>query len=135
MEEFIVWYSDGQNSFSKEFTLDELIANDHFDYISDSPLLKDYKVIEIRQSVGLNDINNNKIYADCSIVEFESDCLDKNIRRYGFFTYNVERLQYMISTRYISQYENIEWIISHKNLTNIKIIDTIQENKLGLIKE
>ena len=49
MNEFIVWYSNDINKdkFSKEFTLQELISQDHCDYISDSPLLVNYKVDSI----------------------------------------------------------------------------------------
>lgn len=131
MKEFIVWYSNGTDKFNKEFTLDDLISQLHYDEICDSPLLKDYKVIEICQSVGLKDINNNKIYADCSIVEFQWANRFRNIQTdWGVFKYDLDYLQYLI-------YEENEDInkSSIKEVFNIKIIDTIQENKLGLIKE
>ena len=129
MKEFIVWYSNGTDKFNKEFTLDDLISQLHYDEICDSPLLKDYKVIEICQSVGLEDISNNKIYADCSIVEFQWVNGFGNIQTdWGVFKYDLDYMQYLI-------YEENEDInkSSIKEVFNIKIIDTIQKNKLGLM--
>lgn len=131
MKEFIVWYSNGTDKFNKEFTLDDLISQLHYDEICDSPLLKDYKVIEICQSVGLKDINNNKIYADCSIVEFEWKI--SGFKKVGYFYYSNEDLCYM--AKGVSEYTSDVLFYDKHTMKNFKIIDTIQENKLGLIKE
>ena len=137
MKEFIVWYSNGTDKFSKEFTLDDLISQLHYDEICDSPLLKDYKVIEICQSVGLEDISNNKIYADCSIVEFEliinPVCRTVVLNRKGVFKYDKDLCAYIIEC--IDEDRILIFSTSFKHIKSIKIIDTIQENKLGLIKE
>ena len=137
MKEFIVWYSNGTDKFNKEFTLDDLISQLHYDEICDSPLLKDYKVIEICQSVGLEDISNNKIYADCSIVEFEliinPVCRTVVLNRKGVFKYDKDLCAYIIE--WIDEDRILIFSTSFKHIKNIKIIDTIQENKLGLIKE
>ena len=55
-------YSDGTNTFEKAFTLGEIEQGLQFDEISDSPLLKNYKIIYKRQYTGLEDINNQEIY-------------------------------------------------------------------------
>ena len=137
MKEFIVWYSNGTDKFNKEFTLDDLISQLHYDEICDSPLLKDYKVIEICQSVGLKDINNNKIYADCSIVEFgfigfgES----KIVTYQGFAKWNSDKYRYDIEV--ISHSDRFVFDLGKciDRISNLKIIDTMQENKLGLINK
>ena len=80
--------------------------------------------------IGKTDINNKKIYADCSIVEFfypSNHILEVFNKEIGVFKYDKERLQYLI-------YGNDGERYDIKGLKNIKIIDTIQENKLGLIK-
>jgi len=95
----------------------------------------DFKILSKHQLIGLKDVNNLDVIPDCSIFEFEHKYLDSNIQRYGYFHYNNELTRYDIITRYISKNENLQWPIVHSNdIKNIKIIDTIQENKLGLIK-
>jgi len=49
MKKFIVWYSNDINKdkFSMEFTLQELISQNHLDHISDSKQLVNYKVDSI----------------------------------------------------------------------------------------
>ena len=128
MNEFIVWYSSdvNENKFSEEFTLEQLIKQDHLDYISDSKMLKNYKVDSINSGVGLKDINGKSIYADSSIVEFEHK--DKKLQ--GFFRYSKMRLSYVIEDLYNDMGE----MVYDGSQNNFKTIDTIQENKLGLMK-
>lgn len=132
MNKFIVWYSNDINKdkFSKEFTLQELISQDHFDYISDSPLLVNYKIDSINDDIGLKDINGKNIYADSSIVEFKNSQLWNKYN--GIFFYNKEKLCYQI--KIIDGIRNNEIIPYDRYCSDFKIIDTIQENKLGLIK-
>jgi len=132
MNEFIVWYSNDINEkkFSKEFTLQELISQDHYDYISDSPLLVNYKVDSINRGIGLKDINGKNIYADSSIVEFKNSQLWNKYN--GIFFYNKQKLCYQI--KIIGSIRNNGVIPYDKYCSDFKIIDTIQENKLGLIK-
>ena len=137
MNKFIVWYSNdiNEDKFSMEFSLQELIAQDHLDYVSDSKQLVNYKVDSINNGIGLKDINNKKIYTDSSIVEFKHKTLvDKVI---GYFTFaNDEYLRYEIKILRINpSVKNKDNFVFAKSLfSDIKIIDTIQENKLGLIK-
>ena len=55
-------YSDGTNTFEKAFTLDEIEQGLQFDEISDSPLLKNYKIVYKRQYVNRKDKNDKEIY-------------------------------------------------------------------------
>ena len=136
MNEFIVWYSNDINKdkFSKEFTLQELISQDHYDYISDSPLLVNYKVDSINRGIGLKDTNGKSIYADSSIVEFIAKRLGKpNIKTIGIFKYSDVSLRYNIELiTAIGDYDLFAY--DDINMSQFEIIDTMQENKLGLIK-
>lgn len=78
----------------------------------------------------LKDINGKSIYADSSIVEFKNSQLWNKYN--GIFFYNKERLCYQI--RIIDGVRNSEIIPYDRYSSDFKIIDTIQENKLGLIK-
>lgn len=136
MENFIVWYSDenNKNKFSEEFTLDELISQNHLNIISNSPLLRNFKIDNINRGVGLKDTEGNEIYVDCSIVKFIYKDLktEENTKLYGYFTWNDEDLRYEIDILNPSLYVCLNYKVSL--YIQIKIIDTLQENKLGLIK-
>ena len=85
---------------------------------------------KIFKPIGIKDINNNPIYADCSIVEFEFfETLDNMINIKGYFQYHKESLSYLV---YIFEYKRRIEFLQYR-MRNFKIIDTIQENKLGLI--
>jgi len=130
MNDYIVWYSDenNQNMFSEEFTLEQLINQDHLDIVSDSPFLRNFKIDNICNGIGIKDINKKQIYADCSIVEIEYLTKEWN-KATGYFKYINSELGYCF------QVGEKLYIRIHKLIfKNIKIIDSIQENKLGLIK-
>tara|TARA_R110001606_G_scaffold2504_5_gene10998 strand:+ start:9539 stop:9853 length:315 start_codon:yes stop_codon:yes gene_type:complete len=95
--------------------------------------------------IGLKDIAGNKIFKDSSIVEFElkdfcpckimeMDCECEIYTKYrGYFTFNYNQLAYdivLLNNKKIKTVYNRKF----KNIKNIKIIDTIQKNKLALIK-
>lgn len=86
--------------------------------------------VESVENVEKLDINNKDIYADSSIIEFRCDIWGNSISpNVGHFEFNSNTLRYVIVSlcgRRIPY--DMEYI------HGLKIIDTIQENKLGLIK-
>ena len=88
----------------------------------------DYIELE-KKDIGLKDINGKSIYADSSIVEFKN--IGSNYT--GYFTFDLVKLCYKIIVLDIKSVRK-EFIFNSNNIENIKIIDTIQQNKLGLIK-
>lgn len=79
--------------------------------------------------IGKKDIEGNKIYADRSIVEFQ-DALGIDCQ--GYLSLDTKSLQYYIVILNNELLENVR--TDNYDLFEFKIIDTIQENKLGLIK-
>ena len=109
--------------------------------------LLDYIELE-KNDIGLKDINGKSIYADCSIVEFEHKYRTRtrtfngflNSQSFakeqcellqGFFTWNSDKLRYEIDILNHDFFICLDFVSTMKNF---KIIDTIQENRLGLIK-
>ena len=102
--------------------------------------LLDYIELE-KNDTGLKDINGKSIYADSSIVEFTNN---NNKKQYqGYFKYDLyhQRMFFWFlccvrdnkSFGYLGEgLDRVEYLPCA--MTNFKIIDTIQENKLGLIK-
>ena len=90
--------------------------------------LLDYIELE-KNDTGLKDINGKNVYADSSIVEFKNIGSNYN----GYFTFDIVKLCYKVIVLDIKSVRK-EFIFNSNNIENIKIIDTIQENKLGLIK-
>ncbi len=84
-----------------------------------------HKLVKEKDYIGKKDINDEKIYADSSIVELEY-MTDKYK---GTISYNNDFCCYQIILMDTDDKVSINDFVS-----NIKIIDTIQENKLGLIK-
>jgi hypothetical protein len=76
--------------------------------------------------LGIKDINELEIYENSSIVELEylTNTWQKAI---GYFTYDVKTFSYILM---ISKSLSIH--IGKFQYRNIKIVDTIQENKLKL---
>ncbi len=77
-----------------------------------------------------DDIEGNKIYADCSIVEFDYKTISHSEKRICIFTYDDYTSRYWL--RYAGDVGTFEF--DTERCKNIKIIDTVQENKLKLIK-
>lgn len=142
MNEFIVWDKDNyfgedthfheldrflEDGLSVHFEKDNglvIIEYDVDDYQYPKPL-----EIETFQYIGKKDIEGNKIYADCNIVEFE---IYGDIYK-GYFKYSKKHLAYVFN--FIGK--RISYTINptfNQDWSNFKIIDTIQQNKLGLIK-
>lgn len=143
MNEFIVWHNNSEQFYysnDEAYILKEIdgklfvVEMDNFYNFRN---IEEFIIGKAMQYIGKKDINNQKIYADCSIVEFEIILRDadgkvvyKN-KNTGYFTYRKDLLRYVI--KYTSCEERgIKLYSDH--ITNLKIIDTIQENKLGLIE-
>lgn len=126
MNKFVVWDKKNKRFLDgDEFAIDD--NGKVYNWDSDS-CLKPFKLnMELLNYIGKNDINNNKIYADCSIVKLGDDI--------GFIKYS----PFLSANVFISlSYYKTEQPLmecSLFNINNMEIIDTIQENKLGLIKE
>lgn len=92
---------------------------------------------EIFNYIGKKDINGNKIYADCSIVQMEwkDNRYSKAKKEYGYFSENKEKhcLEFIIIAN-CKQVKKINFVNHIDFILSLKIIDTIQKNKLGLIK-
>ena len=126
MNEFIVWDLKSE-SFRQIIKID--FINMYFQLESMSS--DDYKVnlndLTTHTFIGKTDTQGNKIYADSSIVEFEH----KNHSSYntfklkGVFKFNMKELRYFIEC--FTGHK-----ISYDSKQKFKIIDTLQENKLGL---
>lgn len=94
--------------------------------------LLDYIELE-KNDIGLKDINGKSIYADSSIVEFDYKYLSGLVEKcIGCFIYDKKQLLYTIKLVGTPSENCIDYLKS--SMSNFKIIDTIQENKLGLIK-
>ena len=150
MNEFIVW--DKELEFFGESNKYLINCNgDLFFDNNDKYLYNQTDKLVACNYIGLKDINNNKIYADCSIVEFDFEYKSTQPKRLenglsqstvysqiqktklkGWFEYNNEELRYEINILNDSDFICLWYQIG--DMRNLKIIDTIQENKLGLIK-
>jgi len=85
------------------------------------------------EGIGLKDINDKPIYADSSIFEFDyfGDILT------GYFTYDKKYLSFLIRILTIGECAVMSFAdkVWNNSIKNFKIIDTIQENSMGLIKD
>lgn len=89
---------------------------------------EDYDVT-VHKYIGKTDINNKKIYANSSIFNFGYSV--EKAKHIGYFFFCDELLSYKI--KIVSKKFKGETFIYDGSIRNIKIIDTIQENKLNLI--
>lgn len=77
---------------------------------------------DICKFIGIKDINGDKIYTDSSIVESCNGIV-------GFITYHDSSFSYVFK----SINSEINYTLNKETIKSMKIIDTIQENKLGLV--
>lgn len=119
MSEYIFW-DKFREKFSEDLIVSGITVNEIFEEC------EDWKAFIY---IGLNDISDNKIYADSSIVEFEYYIKEQFFKGIGYITYIKNLCCYCICT-----FNKLSTTIAETEFLNFKIIDTIQENKLGLIK-
>lgn len=142
MNGFIVWDKVAR-CFAQNICLEADLLQDGISY---SLEVKE-DLYELFFAIGLTDVDGKKIYAESSIVEFD---FKGNMIR-GVFRYHKRSLSYKIqileNTEFILnmmllgfislQGDEIEDALLQYNsdfAKHLKIIDTIQENKQGLIK-
>lgn len=123
MNEFIVWDKDIKIWIDESYPI--FINGSGFLCIqrNDKQMVLENDC-EVFKPIGITDINNKKIYADCSIVEFDYIKSDNSIKKlWGYFSYNKKRLcyQFIISARERYDYTSID-------IRNPKIIGTLQQN-------
>jgi len=133
IEDFIIWDKLNNQFLDCDLVNGIVFCNGKFSYVSRRGAIHNdlfAEEVEFFSYVGIDDIDMQRVYADCSIVEFEWGQNKHNI--IGYFTYNKEYLCYEIIM--INAQKGKSMCYAPHNCFNIKIIDTIQENKLGLIK-
>ena len=119
MKDFIVWDKIAKE-FADNICLDAELLKDGISY---SLEVKE-ELFELFYPIGLKDINGKTIYADSSIVEY-------GIQKWKVI-YNVFQMSYELECVSNKSLSNMRLTGAYQN--QLKIIDTIQENKLGLIK-
>lgn len=136
MNEFIVWDKETQ-TFHEIYSID-FLNNLCNCYLGNICLDNEGSIFPY---IGKKDINDKKIYSGSSIVEFEYCYEDYGWQDFvGYFYYDSDLLQYRLKcyeTNTDSDFKkgSLYVMTFEKSRTrNFKIIDTIQENKLGLIK-
>jgi len=128
MNEFIAWDENDKRFYS--FNLKELYDEGCETVLSsDSKHLGKYNVFPydgmgIFNYIDKTDIDGNKIYADCSIVEFEY-ISEKQI---GVFIYSNSISGYKIRVSKKDTWD--EWLnINYNDMKNFKVIGTLQQDK------
>ena len=141
MNNFIVWDKEYKEFYNKDtdfFKLQkgrtELYSmNEQYPYSDISMAFTIFDLIEdddfeVLEDIGIKDINDNNIYADCSIVTARVN--DENIQEYKII-FSKNRMAYVLK---ILNSVDIFTFLNNK-IEILEVIDTVQENKLGLIKE
>lgn len=136
MNEFIIWDKDRKIFTTSADSIKKIVLTSHYG-IWDMKN-EDTPNATIHNYVGIKDTEDKSIYADCSIVEFLKDGCIVN----AYFIFCEKTLSYSVME--IENNSPITGVMKHSypyciyydwmDDKNIKIIDTIQENKLGLIK-
>ena len=122
MDELIEW-SEELKMFSNSKTLKDLLREDTYDE-------HEINEVEYFHYIRKTDINNEKIYADCSVVEIKYNTSVSLKCIIGTFKYNSDCLCYEFInsdsksfTNKIVRFDEITFNRSH-----LKIIGTLQEN-------
>lgn len=89
---------------------------------------------ELIKNIDLKDINEKSIYADSCIVEFDKCSQDGHSEQLKGFIRESSPMIFQIVILDNDIWNVLYWHEFRHSIKNLKIIDTIQENKLGLIK-
>ena len=125
MKYFIVWDKISEE-FADNICLDAELLQDGISY---SLEVKE-ELFELFYPIGLTDINGKSIYIDSSICKVNYFSSSDWISDYCYFSFDTENLRYIVHL--INEKEIVDYESSYFDC--FEIIDTIQENKLGLIK-
>ncbi len=125
MNKFIVWDNDEERFIDESKCMWRVLyfhrnEKDFVNEVSDD--------LDMFQSIGKQDVYGKEIYPDCSIVEFIEE--DTNVFAIGYLCFDKKRLRYRVYDLDEKKYYKYSEFMSY----DIRVIDTIQENKLGLIK-
>ena len=71
---FSVMWHDGKSWMDLRYSLDQMCNGEHWDDMSDQPLLRKFSHKETRQYTGIKDINGIEIY-EGDIVRQEKNCM------------------------------------------------------------
>ncbi len=147
MNEFIVWFPnigrfmrvEESSTHLMNVSNGRLVCNtDELENSCEDDVLEYYLngAYTLHQAIGKTDMDNKKIYADCSIVEFKMHGTKSIVKVQGYFYWSDISLSYRWQNLTLDGKLRIEKHISWESAIGLKfkIIDTIQENKLGLIK-
>lgn len=144
MNEFIVWDKENSEFIDENkpwWVLGFYPNGDVYNQEEHKRYSKDERYVLLKD-IGITDIDNKKIYADSSIVEFTIREDGIKLPVIGYFKFDPIFLRYYIriiedkgvENRYYLGLQVVPWDKYCDYIRDIKIIDTIQENKLGLIK-
>lgn len=125
MNEFIVWdkaFKIFRNKLPFNYCID---LDGKIKIFENKTIVRNAEDMYLFNYIGIKDINNEKIYADCSIVEFKY--INKKLQ--GYFKFDKFKLKYFII---LLNNKTLEY--DPYNILNIKVIGTLQENKPELIK-
>jgi len=126
MNEFIVW-----DKLKEQFITERIaVGINGVVIVFKDGKVRDFLIPEkfsIHNYIGKTDDTpeNNKIYADCSIVEFEYGNIKNKL--IGVFTFNIDELRYEIDIYNNTSYSCLNY--DFEDMQNFKVIGTLQQNK------
>lgn len=145
MNEFIVW----DNKFKKFVSDNDDTGREFFVNCDGKVFLKtigmetfggniqlEWEINRFKQfpHIGKTDINGKKIYAESSILRINHFIDNKGKQHYVYrkVSWSEKYSAWVVKT--LDDKEEWLYYVVERNAKNLEIIDTIQENKLGLIK-
>lgn len=136
MKDFIVWDKIHNKFLNIDFIQGIVFDNGKLHYIATNRKPKGLhsdlfnEEVEFLYDIGLKDSGGNVIYPDSSICKVNYFSSSDWISDYCYFSFDTENFRYVVHL--INEKEIVDYEASYFDC--LEIIDTIQENKLGLIK-